>query len=285
MRRSVPLRWNALLLGGPALLLVIVLICLPYLNILVMSFREPSTTDVYSPGFTLKNYTNVLFDPFYLGIVWRTFRIALITSFICLIFGYPVALHLARTKSRVRGLLYAFVLSPLLTGVVVRCFGWLVLLANNGAINNLLIDLGLPRLRMAYNDFGVIVACIHVFLPMMILPIMNTIQSIDPRYEEAARTLGASRWQTFSKVLFPLSLPGVQSGLILVFVLTASAYVIPAVLGGGRVQTMPTLIVEQLLGSLLWPSGAAMAMILAAGMVIGLVAITLPVKAMGRGLK
>lgn len=275
---------RTILLAGPALLLILVLVVLPYANILLMSLREPSTTAIYAPGFTLGNYTKVLLDPFYLGLLWRTFKIALITVAVSIVLGYPVALHLARTKSRMRGLLYAFVLSPLLTGVVVRCFGWLVLMANNGAINTLLVDLGLPRMRLVYNEFGVIVACVHVFLPMMILPIMNTIQSIDPRYEEAARTLGATPRKAFLRVLLPLSLPGVQSGAVLVFVLTASAYVIPALLGGGRVKTMPTIIVEQLLGTLLWPSGAAMAIILAIGIIVVLMLLMLPMRIAGKGV-
>lgn len=276
-------RWS-LFLAAPSLAVVLIFVVLPYANILLMSVREPSTTAVYGDGFTLDNYLKILLDPFYLWLLWRTFKIALLTVMACIVLGYPVALHLARTPSRTRSVLYALVLSPLLTGVVVRCFGWLVLLANNGAVNMLLADLGLPRLRLVYNEFGVIVACVHVFLPMMILPVMNTIQSIDPRYEEAARTLGATPRQAFLRVLLPLSLPGVQSGAVLVFVLTASAYVIPALLGGGRVQTMPTIVVEQLLGTLLWPSGAAIAILLSIGIIVVLLLLLLPLRFAARGV-
>ena len=252
-------RW---LLAVPAISLVVVFVLVPYVNIAVMSVRTPSPTATFGPGFTTRNYERVLTDPLYLGLLRDTLLFAAVTTVVCLGLGFPVALHLARTRSRWRGLLYAAVLSPLLTGVVIRCFGWIVLLANNGLINQMFGLTGLGPFRLMYNPTGVTIALVHVFLPFMILPIMNSIQSIDPRLGEAALTLGASDWKTFRRVTLPLSLPGVQSGVILVFVLTASAYVIPMLLGGGQVATTPTIVVQQLLGSLLWPFGAALALVL-----------------------
>src|SRR5262249_26188852 len=149
------------------------------------------------------------------------------------------------------------------------------LLANNGLVNQALAALGLGRLRLMYNSIGVTVALVHVFLPLMILPIMNAVQAIDPRLEEAARTLGGSRAQVIRRVLLPLAMPGIQSGVILVFVLTASAYVIPMLLGGGQVSTMPTVIVQLLLGTFLWPFGAALALLLSLAVVIAVVAFAL----------
>jgi len=252
-------RW---LFALPAVLMVALFVLIPYLNIAVMSFRTPSATAIYGPGFTIENYTRVLTDSLYLGLLKDTLLFAVATTSICLVVGFPVAFHLARTNSRWRGLLYAGVLSPLLTGVVIRCFGWIVLLANNGLINQLLGLAGLGPYRLMYNPVGVTIALVHVFLPFMILPIMNSVQSIDPRLGEAARTLGASRARSFARVLLPLSMPGIQSGVILVFVLSASAYIIPMLLGGGQVSTMPTVVVQQLMGSLLWPFGATLALVL-----------------------
>ena len=252
-------RW---LFALPAVLMVALFVLIPYLNIAVMSFRTPSPTAIYGPGFTIENYTRVLTDSLYLGLLKDTLLFAAATTSICLVVGFPVAFHLARTNSRWRGLLYAGVLSPLLTGVVIRCFGWIVLLANNGLINQLLGLAGLGPYRLMYNPVGVTIALVHVFLPFMILPIMNSVQSIDPRLGEAARTLGASRARSFARVLLPLSMPGIQSGVILVFVLSASAYIIPMLLGGGQVSTMPTVVVQQLMGSLLWPFGATLALVL-----------------------
>ena len=252
------------LLALPAVLMVGVFIVVPYLNIVVMSFRTPSATAIYGPGFTVASYVKVLTDSLYLGLLKDTLLYALATTSLCLVIGFPVAFHLARTDSRWRGLLYAGVLSPLLTGVVIRCFGWIVLLANNGLVNQLLGLAGLGPYRLMYNPVGVTVALVHVFLPFMILPIMNAIQSIDPRLGEAARTLGASGARAFFRILLPLAMPGIQSGVILVFVLSASAYIIPMLLGGGQVSTIPTVVVQQLLGSLLWPFGATLALVLSA---------------------
>src|SRR5262245_38861798 len=239
-----------------------------------MSVRVPSNTQIYASGFTLQNYVRIVSDRLYLGLLADTLIYAAITAVICLMLAYPTALHLARTQSRWRGLLYAAVLSPLLTGVVIRCFGWVVLLANQGVVNDALRFVGLGPVRFMYSPAGVIVALVHVFLPFMILPIMNAIAAIDPRLEEAARTLGASPARVFRRVVLPLSLPGVQAGVILVFVLAASAYVIPMLIGGGRVQTMATVMVQQLLGGFLWPFGAALALVLSAAVVLALVSFT-----------
>src|SRR5215471_3972955 len=126
-----------------------------------------------------------------------------------MLIGYPVAYHLARTRARFKGLLYVCILSPLLVGVVVRCYGWIILLANNGLINNTVKQMGLAPhgLPLMYNAFGV--GLVHVFLPFMILPILSAIQSIDPALEDAARSLGASRARTMARIVIPLSLPGI----------------------------------------------------------------------------
>ena len=268
-------RW---LLAMPALALVTLFIAAPYLTIVVMSVRSPSNVQIYGPGFTLHNYLRIVSDRLYLGLLTDTLLYAAVTAAICLVLAYPTALHLARTKSRLRGLLYAAVLSPLLTGVVIRCFGWIVLLATQGLVNDGLRLVGLGPIAFLYRPVGVIIALVHVFLPFMILPIMNAIEAIDPRLEEAARTLGASQATVFRRVIVPLSMPGVQSGVILVFVLAASAYVIPMLVGGGRVPTMATVIVQQLLGGFLWPFGAALALVLSAAVVLVLVGFTMLIR-------
>jgi len=266
--RITLLRWA---FAAPALMLVTLFIAAPYLNIVVMSLRSPSNVQAFGPGFTLQNYVRVLSDRLYLGLLGDTLLYAAVTVALCLLLAYPTALHLARTQSRYRGLMYAAVLSPLLTGVVVRCFGWIVLLATQGLVNDALRRLGIGPIQFLYRPLGMVIALVHVFLPFMILPIKNAIEAIDPRLEEAARTLGATQAKVFLRVTLPLSMPGVQSGVILVFVLAASAYVIPMLLGGGRVQTMATIIVQQLLGGLLWPFGAALALVLSCAVALLLV--------------
>ncbi|MBJ3778868.1 ABC transporter permease [Acuticoccus mangrovi] len=272
------------LLGLPGAAAVIIFVIVPYINIAVMSFRVSSPSRAYDPGFTLDNYARTLGDPLYLGVLWDTVSLAVIVAVVSLVLGFPVAFFLARTRSRWQSLLYALVLSPLLVGVVIRSFGWIVLLANNGVINQLLGMVGIGPLGLMYNRLGVTIGLVHVFLPFMILPIMNAVQSIDPRFEEAARTLGASERRAFFRVVLPLSMPGIQSGAILVFVLAASAYVVPELLGGGRVMTTPTFVMQQLLGTFLWPFGAALALVLSATTLILIWLFTLLTKPVMRGL-
>ncbi|MGH1484173.1 MAG: ABC transporter permease [Geminicoccales bacterium] len=259
---------GTLLLIIPTLGMLIAFLLFPYLNMIVMSFRTPSTSNVFAPGYTIANYLEILLDEdfYYLEILLNTLVLGVVTTAICLLLGFPVAYHLARSRSRFTTLLYAFVLSPLLVGVVVRCYGWIILLANNeGLINSTLRSLGLVEtyLPLMYNMVGVSIGLVHIFLPFMILPLTGAIQSIDPALEEAARSLGASRLKSIFRVVLPLSLPGIQAGTILVFVLTISSYVIPILLGGFNVVIMPTLVVQQLLDAMLWPFGAALAFVLA----------------------
>jgi len=263
-RRRTPA--GAFWLIAPALLLLAVFLVLPYLNIVVMSLRRPAVGAPYGPGFTLANYARVLADSYYLGVLFDTLALGLVTTAVCLVLGYPVAYHLARTRSRWKGLLYVLVLSPLLVGVVVRSFGWLILLSKNGVVNQSLIDLHLidGPLTLMNNRFGVTVALVHVFLPFMILPLVGAIQSIDPSLEAAGRSLGASRMKVFQRIFLPLSWPGIQVGSILVFVLTLSAYVTPVMLGGAQVRTMSVLVVQSLIDNFQWPAGAALALVLSA---------------------
>ena len=261
------IKFNKLFLIIPTIFFLVIFLILPYLNMVLMSFRNPSTRQVFAPGFTIDNYKDALLDAdlYYIEILFETLIFGILTTLFCFMIAYPVAFHLARTQSRFRSLFYAFILSPLLVGVVIRCYGWIIILANqDGLINSTLrkyalIDTYIP---LMYNYLGVSIGLVHIFLPFMILPLVGVIQSIDPNLEEAAHSLGASRLKVFLKIIMPLSLPGIQAGTVLVFVLTISSYVIPILLGGMNVMIMPTLVVQQLLDAMLWPFGAALAFIL-----------------------
>jgi putative spermidine/putrescine transport system permease protein len=282
-RKARPGR-GAFWLIAPALVLIGVFLVLPYLNIIGMSLRPTAVGAPYGAGFTLANYANALGDGYILGVLADTLLLGVTTVPICLLLGYPVAYHLARTRSRWGSLLYVLVLSPLLVGVVVRSFGWLILLSGNGVINRTLIDLGLIEtgLQLMNNRLGVTIALVHVFLPFMILPLVGVIQSIDPTLEEAARSLGASRLKVFWRLVLPMSWPGIQAGTILVFVLTLSAYVTPVMLGGAQVKTMSVLVVQNLIDNFQWPAGAAQALVLSA---CGMVAAWLYARLTGRFMK
>ncbi|MGE3145993.1 MAG: ABC transporter permease [Pseudorhodoplanes sp.] len=253
------------LLVAPTLLYLAVFLLVPYINIVIMSFRRPARVGAYEPGFTLNNYLTALTDGYYLSVLGETLWIGAVTAAVCLVVGFPVAYNLARGNPRWTGFLYTLVLSPLLVGVVVRTFGWLIILSGNGVANRFLRDIGLTDapLRLMNNQFGVIVGLVHVMLPLMILPLLSSLQSVNPALELAARSLGASRWTAFRRVTLPMCMPGIQAGTILVFVLAVSAYVTPIMLGGAQVRTMPVLIVQQLIDNFRWPFGAALALILA----------------------
>jgi putative spermidine/putrescine transport system permease protein len=260
-RKRLPWTW---LLIAPAAVLLGVFLLVPYLNIVLMSFRPPATGAPYGPGLTLENYQRALTDGYYLGQLGSTLWIALLTTAATLLVGFPVAWQLARSRSRWRPVLYGIVLSPLLVGIVVRSFGWTILLGNNGVLNKAARSLGLTLapLPLMYNTLGIVVALTHVFLPFMILPVMAALQTIDPALEAAGRSLGATRRVTFRRIVLPLALPGIQSGCILVFVLALSAYVTPVLIGGMRVKTMTLTVVDTLTDAFQWPLGSALALML-----------------------
>lgn len=258
-------RHTPLLLIAPAAILLFVFILLPYLTIVVMSFRAPGQGAPYGEGYTLANYIRFLSDSFYIGQTLNTLMIGFVCTIVCLVLGFPVAWQLARGNSRFRGLAYGIVLSPLLVGIVIRSYGWTILLGNNGVINRTLMNLGIVDrpVGLMYNTLGIVIALSHVFLPFMILPIMNAIQGIDPSLESAARSLGASKATIFRRIVLPLAMPGIQAGCILTFVLSLSAYVTPSLIGGSKVKTMAVSVVDALVDTFQWPFGSALALGLA----------------------
>ncbi|MFI0844830.1 ABC transporter permease [Mesorhizobium sp. IMUNJ 23232] len=260
-RSSFAQPWLLLL---PAALLLGVFLVIPYLNIVLMSFRTPGEGTPYGAGFTIANYVRFFSDGFYLFQVFNTLWIGLLTTALCLVIGFPVAWQLTRADIRFRGLAYGLVLSPLLVGIVIRSYGWTILLGNAGLINRTLQALGIidAPLPLMYNALGITIALVHVFLPFMILPIMAAIQGVDPSLESAARSLGASRFTAFRRIILPLSMPGIQAGCILVFVLSLSAYVTPSLIGGMRVKTMAVTVVDALIDTFQWPWGSALALML-----------------------
>jgi putative spermidine/putrescine transport system permease protein len=292
--RTTPSGWSGaaarllpLLLVAPSLLYLVVFLIVPYVNIVVMSFRRPARIGAYEPGFTLENYARVLGDEYYLGVLVQTLMIGAATTLVCLVLDLPVAYQIARGNPRWTGLLYTLVLSPLLVGVVVRTFGWLIILSGNGVINRALRDLSLTTapVQLMNNPFGVVVGLVHVLLPLMVLPLLSSLQGIDPSLELAGRSLGASRLTVLRRIVLPMCMPGIQAGAILVFVLAVSAYVTPVMLGGAQVRTMPVLIVQQLIDNFKWPFGAALALVRAisvAGIVTLFVRLTAPLM---RGLR
>jgi putative spermidine/putrescine transport system permease protein len=227
------------------------------------------------PAFTLAQYRRFLGDPFYLYVLWRTVLLGLWVTAWCIVLGYPLAYVLARTRSRtVRSVLVTLLLVPLMTSVVVRSYGWMILLANNGLINKALLALGLTSapVQLLFNTTGVVIALVAILLPYMVLTLVPVIQNIAPALEEASQSLGASPTRMFRDVVVPLSLPGVAAGSILVFVLTIAAYATPRLVGGSRLLVMPIFVYDQTMALLNWPFASATSFILLA-LVLGLMAL------------
>ncbi|MBN9889895.1 ABC transporter permease [Salipiger abyssi] len=254
----------AFLLLLPAGILLTVFLAIPYVSVFLSAFRVPGEGTPYGDGYTLGNFARIFTDWFYIGQALNTMLIGAVTTLATLIIGLPVAFQLARPELRLRGLFYGIVLSPLLVGIVIRSYGWTILLGNNGVINRTLrgwgwIDGPMP---LMYNTLGIVIALTHVFLPFMILPIMSAVQGIDPSVASAARSLGARRLSVIRRILLPLAMPGIQSGCILVFVLALSSYVTPALIGGLRVKTTAVTVVDAMIDTFQWPFGAALALTL-----------------------
>ena len=207
-------------------------------------------------------YADLLSDPIVLRVLWRTVWIAAATTLFCVLLGYPLALFLARSKHR--NLWLILVISPWLVSIVVRTFGWMVLLGNRGVVNTTLRDLGLidVPIRMLFTPTAVLIGLTHVFLPFVVIAILSSLLQQDRRLEEASRILGGTRWQTFRRVTLPLSMPGVIGGASLVLLMAMGAIVTPLLLGGLRDRMLGTQIYTEVFQVFNFERATAMALIL-----------------------
>lgn len=192
-------------------------------------------------------YVKLITDSYYAGILLETFKVSIITTLLCLVIGYPVSYFMVRYAGRWNTLIVFCLVAPLLTSIIMRTFGWRVLLARRGLINVWLTDAGLLSrpLDIINEPVAVYIGLVHVLVPFMVLSITAVLRGIDVRLEESARVLGASRWRTFRSVTLPLSMDGIATGAILVFVLTNGSFLTMLLLGGGQVTTVALLIFQQ----------------------------------------
>src|SRR5881394_1888392 len=244
--RVAPIAW----LIAPALLLFLLFFVLPFGVMAAMSLFSGNPITNPNAVLTTRHYQRFIDDSagIFHDALWATLRIGLITTVISLLIGYPLAHWMARMHSRLgHALALMAVIAPLLTGIVVRTFAWMTILQDKGSINTTLIGLGLIEkpLPLMYNEFGTVVALVHIYVPFMVLTLIGVIGRIDERLEQAARSLGAGRLRAFAEVTLPLSLPGILAGSLLVFALSISAYVTPSLMGGTDVLTLPMLIAQQ----------------------------------------
>lgn len=253
--------WGLLSPLGLVLLLIFVA---PVLFMVPLSFQEYIPGMGTSGAWTLENYTQIVTDGYYREIIGRTLFLGLGVTVLCLLLGYPLAWCMTRVGPRLRLTLTMLVIFPMLLNLVVRAFGWIALLADHGLINNLLMDWGLidTPIRMMFNLSGLLVGMTHIYLPFMVLMLVPAIQAVPQDVHDAAATLAAGRWRIFWSITLPMTAPGILAGSILVFVLSISALVTPRMLGGATYKVVATLIYDEFLLTLNWPSGAALAFVL-----------------------
>ena len=249
-------------LSAPAFALFGLMVLLPLVLTAVLSFQQYDQHLGVQGGLTLNAYAHVLGDSYYYEIFFRTGWIALLTTLICVVVGAPEAYILSRMGSPWRSIFLMVILAPLLVSVVVRAFGWSLVLGPNGIVNQVLEVLGIGRQRMLYTPVAVVVALVHVMLPFMVIPVWTSLQKLDPMVENAALALNASQATVMRRIVLPQITPGLLSGSLIVFALSASALAIPGLLGGRRLKMVATVIYDEYLHELNWPLGAAIALVL-----------------------
>lgn len=257
-------RTIAWMLALPALLALIVSYAYPLVWMIRMSFNVGHGDGLYTTTFSLDSYVKPLSDPYYWQVIGNTLLLGVLVAVLCVVVSYPIALFLAKSTSRWKSLLVALAIAPLLTSAVVRTFGWMVILGPQGLVNSTLKGMGLiaAPLPLANSFTGVVIGLVEIFMPYAILGMMSGFGRLNPQLEEAASSLGANRPAVFFRITLPLSLPGLLTAFLLVFVLSISTFVTPQLLGGGRVHVMATEIYDQTTGLLNWPFAASLSVIL-----------------------
>lgn len=241
---------------------LLVFLLLFFIGPLLLVFGE--SLHLSGTGVDFSEYQKVLGDPYYLRVIVDTVLLGAVVTVICAVIGYPLAYAIARSNGLGKSLLIFAIIIPLLVNVVVRSFGWMVLLSGKGALNWLLTSLGLPPVSLMYQWAGVVIALVHVLLPFMVLSLASTLETLDPQLEEAAAVLGAPRLAIFWRIILPLSYEGLFTGSILVFTLCVGSFVTVMLLGSTSTMVLPLLIYQQLNIASDWPFAAAMGMTLLA---------------------
>jgi len=259
-------RSMALLLVGPATLFCVLQLVIPAAILFRYSLNRFDPAAYMVEAVTAENYVKFFTDPYYLGVLLRTVRVSLVSTFICFVLGFPLAYWLARMTSRWKNLMVILVVLPLFIGNAVRAAGWMTLFGQKGFVNYTLMGLHLidQPLTLMYTEMAVVVGIITVNLPYMVLTLQSVIEGISRSIEEAALSLGAAPFQTFRRIVWPLALPGTLAGTILTFILAMNAYATPVLLGGPKFQMMGPLVYDQFSQSNNWPFGAAVSFVLMA---------------------
>jgi spermidine/putrescine transport system permease protein len=258
---------------------------IPLLLLVITSFLTMDPANLVRFSFSLKAYSQLLIDPSYIIIFIRSVKLALTTTLLCLALGYPFAWYTARMTPKWRTSVLVLLMIPFWTNSLVRTYAMRMVLGTQGILNKALLSLGLIHtpLKMMYTDYAVVAGLFYLMLPFMVLPLYATIEKLDFQLVEAARDLGAGAVNAFTKVIFPLTLPGIMAGCIMVFVPTMGLFYVASLLGGARQLLVGNLIQQQFLNARNWPLGSATSIVLIIFMTVMLIGYGLLLRRFSRG--
>lgn len=260
------------LIALPYLIWMSLFIVIPLLLVLFYSLTVEDASGTMQ--FSLDNYRRFI-DPIYIKVLRRSINLAVISTIICLILGYPMAMIIAKSKPSVRNTMVLMFVLPMWMNFLLRTYAWMTILGKNGLINKFLNLIGLPTVNLLYTDGAVILGMVYNFLPFMVLPIFSVLNKMDKSLIEASEDLGANKFTVFRKIIFPLSLPGVISGVTMVFMPAVSTFVISRLLGGGQYMLIGNLIEQQFVYVYDWHFGSAISIVM---MILILIAMALTAK-------
>ena len=269
-------RQVARLLLAPATLLMVVVFLAPFTLLVLMGFwsQPPGSLNLDTTP-TLENYARIFSDDFFLRGLWTTIWLSVLSTALSALVGLPVAYFVVKRAGRARGLIMALLLMPLVSGALLPTLGLVNLLSTLGVVNGVLKMLGLisGSLELLGNTTGIVIGLLQSFLPLMVLPLVTVLDKLPRDYEDAAMSLGAPRWRVWSRVLLPLTAPGLVAGSLLVFCAALTSFVTPQILGQGKVATFATMAYQQASLVLDWPLASALAVVMLVMLAaIGLVA-------------
>ena len=241
----------------PGVVLLCFFLVLPLLSSLIPTFFPRNS-------FSFQLYSEFFKDSYFMGVLWRTLVNSFFVTLICAVFGLPVSYVISGVSKKWKGILIALTLFPLLTNSVIRSFAWITILGKNGVINRLLLQWGIIKepITLLYTDFSIIIGSVYLFLPTMVMTLIGVLENVDDDILEAASTLGLSPIKIFLKIIFPLSLPGMLVGSVLVFTGTLTAYTTPQLLGGNKKMMLATLLYQRATALGDWTSASVIALVM-----------------------
>lgn len=260
-KRGIELKNRTKYFAYPYVVWMIIFIVFPSFLVLLYSLTTKDSNGLTTIQFTMANF-NKFFDPLYMNILWDSIFLAAISTAICLMIGYPAAYIISKAEISRRNTLLFLCILPMWMNMLLRTYAWMTILGNNGILNNLFSLLGLPKVNMLYTRGATVMGMVYNFLPFMILPIYTALSKMDSGILEAADDLGANKYVVFRKIILPLSMPGVISGIVMVFMPAVSTFIIPQLLGGNKSMMIGNLIEKLFILNGDWNFGSAISIIM-----------------------